>query len=342
LGGRDLTAVFDVLGSDYLKMAFTDAGGNELYWEVEDWDSSGEEAHIWVKVPSVSPSEDTVLHLYFDPDQADNSTYGGLPDSAAAENVWDIHCIIVSHMLDDPDTSHVRDSTGNDNDGEKGAAGQPAEAAGEVGEGQDFSAGHYVQFADNGIGALLNAANKLTVSILFKPAVGAPDTLFSKAYPYCTLRYDNPPTFRLRIDAVAEVTATSAHSPAFGSFHHYVGKWDGSDVKIYVDGGLEGTTNHPGNLNLDNSVIYVCKNAWGGSGVGVVDEVRVYDDDRSDAEIKADYESCRDHLVSAGYIEMQETMSFASTRQPINRRPPIDLGLVESLVQYLSNKLTDF
>jgi len=137
----DVTRVFDELGENYLKIAVTEGDGvSQLYVEVEKWDATNEVAWLWVSKAGweISSTKDTNLYLYYDASHADNTSYVGLSGSPVAENVWDSSYVLVDHMRDDPDASHTRDSTSNDNDGEKTSANNPLEAAGKVGQGQSY------------------------------------------------------------------------------------------------------------------------------------------------------------------------------------------------------------
>jgi hypothetical protein len=101
IGGEDLTAVFDELGSESKKIAITTSGGTtQCYAEVVYWDETGEDAILWTKVPAVLAATDTSLYLYYDSTQDDNTDYVGDPGSAAAQNVWDSDYVQVFHMND--------------------------------------------------------------------------------------------------------------------------------------------------------------------------------------------------------------------------------------------------
>ena len=58
---------------------------------------------------------------------------------------------LVTHMRDDPDNSHIRDSTLNNNDGTKKAAGEPAVTiSGKIDDAQDFDGvDDYVEVPDS-------------------------------------------------------------------------------------------------------------------------------------------------------------------------------------------------
>jgi len=137
----DVSCVFDELTSDdnRKKIAVTLGEDTECYVEIEKWDDANEKAWLWVKVPSIADDADTDLYLYYDSTHADNDAYVGDPNSTPAENVWDTNFKLVTHMRDDPDTSHIRDSTENNNDGAKTGAGEPAVTTdGKIDDAQHF------------------------------------------------------------------------------------------------------------------------------------------------------------------------------------------------------------
>jgi len=112
---EDVTFIFDEVGSNSRKIAFTSSDGQtELYGDIERWDSTEESAQIWVKVPSISNTTDTVLYLYYDNDHADNPY---INDSGVGNsvNVWDSDFMMVQHMTG-ASYSVLDDATSNNND----------------------------------------------------------------------------------------------------------------------------------------------------------------------------------------------------------------------------------
>lgn len=120
--GGDVEATFDnfQINSGYViydvnrkKVAFTIADGTtQCYAEIEEFDVASEEAWYWTKVPVISSTEDTVLYLYYDVDEADNTTYVGDITDTPAREVWDDNFVMVQHMGDNP-TSTLYDATSN-------------------------------------------------------------------------------------------------------------------------------------------------------------------------------------------------------------------------------------
>jgi hypothetical protein len=108
---------FEYIGEDKLKLKVETEEGEQCYVEIESWDFVNRKAIIYVKVPFISSSVDTVLTLTVDPSMADNVDYVGETGSMAANNVWDNNFIAVYHMNQDPSISgaYILDSTSNDN-----------------------------------------------------------------------------------------------------------------------------------------------------------------------------------------------------------------------------------
>jgi hypothetical protein len=121
----DTSHVFTVLGSNSKKISITASDQTtQCHTEVVRWDTEHHEAYLWVNVPSVSYSEDTVLYLHYDPLKADNDAYVGVTRSAAAEAVWDSDFAGVWHLAESGNgtVGEFRDSTSNHHDGQGGGS----------------------------------------------------------------------------------------------------------------------------------------------------------------------------------------------------------------------------
>lgn len=110
---------------------FTDSNGIDLLdYEIELWDDTND-AWIWVEVPQIDLGVDTdYIYMYY-----------GNEDAVDGQNVagtWNANYVAVYHMDDDPDTSHIVDSTGIDGDGTKVGANEPIETNGLIAKGQGF------------------------------------------------------------------------------------------------------------------------------------------------------------------------------------------------------------
>jgi len=87
--------------------------GQQCYGEVSKWDILDDEIIIWVKVPTISNAEDTVLRFYFSAGAVPNTTYMGHTGDVQAQQVWDSNYVAVYHLESDGTT--IKDSTANSN-----------------------------------------------------------------------------------------------------------------------------------------------------------------------------------------------------------------------------------
>src|SRR3989344_5667051 len=70
------------------------------------------------------------------------------------------------------------------------------------------------------------------------------------------------------------------------SWHHYVGTYDGSNVKLYVDGQLKATNPLTGAINADTGALYIgADDGQGRYGNGFVDDVKIFNYARTAAQI---------------------------------------------------------
>ena len=120
--GGDVEATFDnfTINSGHViydvnrkKVACTTADGTtQCYAEIEEFDVVDEEVFYWVKVPVISSTEDTILYLYYDSSQSDNTDYIGDFGGVPAQRVWDENFVMVYHMNQNPAVG-LEDSSGN-------------------------------------------------------------------------------------------------------------------------------------------------------------------------------------------------------------------------------------
>ena len=102
-------AVFSRALADGSDIVFTRSDRiTKLSHEIEKYDAGAEELWAWVKIPTLSASEDTVIHMYYDSPSA--------PDQQETTNVWDSSVYGMVQHLSETSGDHY-DSTANDNDG---------------------------------------------------------------------------------------------------------------------------------------------------------------------------------------------------------------------------------
>lgn len=318
----DVSFVFDELTSDAnrLKIAVTISDGTtQCYVEIEKWNDANEQAWLWVKVPSIVADVDTDLYLYYDSTHADNTAYVGDPNSTPAETVWDANFIVVSHMRDDPDNQHIRDSSTNDQDGTKGVAGAPAlTAGGNIGEAQDFDGvDDFIQIADN---ALLDIIDELTLEAWVN--IGSIDA----AHQYLIAKdAENQRSYGLLVYATTGKAGIIIFNAAAGNSqqistdaltiqayylaatYDYVGAAN-SLMNIYINGAANTAqkTDALGPINSGSANLQLGSREYTTQRQpydGIIDEVRISNIVRSAAWLKATYETGRDDLLDFGAEE---------------------------------------
>lgn len=319
----DVSAIFDELLSDdnRKKIAVTTSDGQtQCYVEIEKWDDANEKAWLWVKVPSVASGADTILYLYYDKDHADNDTYVGDTNSTPAENAWDEHFLMVYHMRDNPDSSHVRDSTGNNRDGTKKDADEPLEVEGQVGKAQGYDG---VNDAIQTVAFVIpNVDNTLTIEARIKCSYNADihqtilsDTQAGGAGVAHVWFLRNKLSYRLMLTYSTGAVFSQIYSPNtfFTGYDDvwvraavvadYVNKW----AKFYRDSSLfyTGTTEDNMMYPDANKIKYVgTYMAAFHPFKDLIDELRLSNTARSATWIKASDESEIDDLLAFGSEEI--------------------------------------
>ena len=293
---------------------FTSSDGETLLkYERERHDQANSLAEYWVKVPSVSGTVDTDFYVYYGKSDAS--------DGADAANVWDSNFKNVYH-LKNATTSTVSDSKGGIT-GNKKAANEPQEENGKVGKAQHFVASNpdYIE-VNNIVSPVVNAGDPFTIEY-----VANLDTLTDSGTFLRTRNAANnaSSTFLLFNVASGTLYAYANWNESFTisntilqetTWYHIVFVASGKTIrKIYLNG-LDDTKSAPNNYNTE---IWSAKKTMGyclqesvNPFDGILDEMRVSNSARSDAWIKASYNSNFDTLVSYGGEEQPSTHRQAS------------------------------
>jgi len=204
---------------------------------------------------------------------------------------------ILAYSFNEASGSIANDSSGAGNDGILVNA--PTRTAGVSGSALNFDGiDDYVNAGDI---AALNGLAAVTVSAWVKGSVGtlSPDSVIvakDSAFALVVgLTSAHKAQFLVKSGGSWYGFPSSVTSVDDGTFHYLTGVYDGTTVRIYVDGILEGSQD-VGSLTLNTSLtnleIASCAGGpechpsgemWG----GVIDEVRIYDRALSQAEIQA-------------------------------------------------------
>lgn len=298
--GNFLDNVYRFAKADGGDLRFSsDANGqNQLAHEVVSWDKTNKKSEVWVKIPSLSPSTDTVIYVWY----ANPSAKMLAPDDDyGSQNAWNSNFKAVYHMNDKSSTI-VGESTANSFDATKKGSGEnlPAEVAGKVGKAQYFEManGEYLD-----AGAVIHDADNdlLTVSLWWKPGDsvancwyiahrgvegGAANTGWSfygsTAYPILTLSG--------RFDQIG-----SNYSPALsnGVWYQIAVTYDKVNVRFFLNGVQVSAHARTSEVIISNQNQFIgSQNYQGspnGSSEGGFDELRVSNSARSVNWLKTEY-----------------------------------------------------
>lgn len=292
------------------KIAFTKADGiTQLYGEIELYDQANQKAvwHVSASGWAISNSVDTDFYIYYGSAHADNITYIG--DIGARTEVWDSGFKAVYHMVDKT-ISTIIDSTSNNNDGTKIAANEPIEADGKIGKGQDFDGDN--DYVNCGNDESLNTPSALSFSFWFKaPDYTTPLAIICKYNNYVAAEKswqiwkgsNEKLVFRI-VNTVGGTFDCYANLGLIAdTWYHVVGNWDGTTQILYVNGVAQTDTETPENLKQVTTDFRIGYND-GGYVIGLIDETRISNIDRSVAWIKASYNSENDTLLTYGSEEL--------------------------------------
>jgi len=311
IDNTDLTPIFDELGTESLKIAVTDADGTtERYVEVVSWDSVNEVAELWVSRSdySLSSSVNNVGYIYFDKDHVDNTSYVGVTGSTLAQAVWNSNFKLVSHMNDNPDTSSIKDSTSNGNDGTKKAVNEPIETDGQIGKAQEYD------IINDKITVLHDETLDITTeSFALECWVNPSDIsnypyLFEKTlwstYGYALQIYPTGAVWFGTIFNGGYDLTKSYGDISIGSFYHIVAVREGTVGKIYING-VDRTASSDAIADLGSSAARALQI---GTSIfsGILDEARfIKGVAPSPAWVGASYETQRDQFINYGAFETE-------------------------------------
>lgn len=152
----------------------------------------------------------------------------------------------------------------------------------------------YVEVADPGAGSALDLTDAITISAWVRPdALGGNQMILSKdnAYELEIGKFDDA-QYSLRLNNV--VAGLGNRRLTEGVWQHLTATWDGTSIRMYYNGVLDGLGTFNGPLNSNDNHVGVAARpapAVGGGPVfflsGGVDDLRIYDVALSQAEVTA-------------------------------------------------------
>lgn len=299
--------------TDYEGFHFT-VSSIECYAEVDIWDMVNEIAIIWVQVPTVSSSSDTVITITNIGD--DNTAYVGSTGSTPAQAVWDSSYSLVLHMSQDPSggAGSILDSTSNGLDMTPGGtmtSGDLVDSG--FGKALDFDGSNdNLTRADNTL-LDITASDSFTIEAYFNcSTTGRNDCLTDKrlasgvGYILGVKTTTNYANFYLRDGPnIIDNLGTTALTRDGTTYYLVVGRLDRSTnlSSLFLNDSKDSTdlsTSTLGDCNNTNS-LYVADNSvtstWT-NFLGKISEYRISKTARSDAWIKANYYNLSGLLLS--------------------------------------------
>lgn len=275
-----------------------------LDFEIEDYDASTGEIVAWVEIPSLDYNDDTVIYI----------GYGDSGVTTSQEDVngtWDSTFVAVYHL-----NGHFKDSTGNANDGsDNGSAAGSANT--NLAAGRDFtrSEGDFIDAPDSA--SLDISGSALTLSGWYdSPGTGGgggEHGICSKTFYNVIIDGNNSDKLRIEIET-SGYSSVRTVGDASGN-HLFHGTYDGSDIRVYIDGSEDNSTSDTGNISTNNDTFRIGLHSVGYFD-GDIDEIRVANVTRNAGWILTEYnnQSSPSTFYTVGSEETVGGSAIASER----------------------------
>ena len=252
-------------GTDIL---FTDSTGeNLLNYQIASY-SAAQGLQAYVNVATLSATTDTIIYMYY-----------GNPSAASqanAPNTWNSNYKRVYHLSEVGGASPI-DSTSNNKTGTL-HGGVTESIAGALGYGMAFNGTTgYITAADTGMPTGTQPWSiEAWTSTTSLSQTGAPPEFAmygTGSNGKAAIIYDdNASTNIISVDTWNSNIIDSGVNMTSGTPYFVVGTYDGTNLRIYVNGVLDGTLAASPNITL--SSIYIGADSGGDEYNGIIDEVR--------------------------------------------------------------------
>ncbi len=288
ISDNDLSMKAQPDGDDII---FMDGDGiaNLLSHEIEYYDSGN--LYLWVNVTSLSSTDNTTLYMYYG-----NPSVINMEDSSG---VWDTNFIMVQHLSETIGTHY--DSTICGNDGIN--YGPDQDFVGQIDGANSFDGSD--DWIDCGNGESLDITDSITLEAWVNrtgDGFGSYLGIISRrgsSYNRYQIRYkpaDNVAQFFLG-DSSSYTIVNSNNDLSLGVWTHLAATWDGTNMKLYVNGVQQTDTgSFTGSPSLAYQTLELGRYTDINYYSGGIDEVRISDMERSDCWITAEYKNQHDPL----------------------------------------------
>ncbi len=310
-------------------IVFTDVNGIQLSHEIEFFDDFTGELVAWINVTTLSSTTNTLLFMYYG-----NS---GCSSQQDVSGVWNSAFMIVQHLNETSGTHY--DSTSNGNDGTN--SGSTQDYSGQIDGANSFDGSN--DYIGCGGDSSLDIGSAITIEAwVYRTAAGA------GSYPGITnragtstnryqLRYKTTtPTsaqFFLGDSSGYIIVSSNADLPV-NTWTHIVGTWDGSTMRLFVDGvqqtqtgSFSGSPSFTSSNHLDIGR-YSTTNFFAGG----IDEIRISNILRNSSWIATEYNNQYDpsSFYSIGSEEIYQPPGepIVSNESPVNNSKSVAIGVI--------------
>ena len=297
LNDAEVKAIYT--GGADLRFTTDEAGTRVIPHEVVNWDIDNSEAEVHVQIPTLYYNTDTTIYVWYGNGDAlpygrELYTFNDLINDANLQGYWRLESDGTDETANSYDLTDVN---------------SPSYVSGMFGNGVDLetSSNQCLSGAASG----LNFSGSFSISCWVKPesttnykafasrwdAVGGINTRsYFFGFGYLT---DNRPALYISSDGTdaGSHVALSPDAIPNGEYSHVVGTYDGSNIRIYVNGVLKQTTAHTGIKSSPNN-LFCIGGVAGRSGDtvvttfdGIIDDVAVLDRALTGAEVAGLYGS---------------------------------------------------
>lgn len=304
---------FSLANADGSDIRFAQADGTTpIAYEIEEWDVDAHRAAIWVLVPTVygdSVGQYIIMHFGNANATTSQSDPSAVFSSGNFMGVWHL-----DETQGGTGTSGVyKDATDNGYDGDDYVS--TTDALGVAGRAQDLRSGNeYIEIP----GLPDTAPAQITVSIWAKVENQSGEGYFISKNGQSTtpgFALTRKPAFYATVGGTKKSAQPWWSGLASGVWTHLAGTFDGSLLRLYLDGDTVSSTSVSGSIGSTgtNSLrIGINSNALNSAINGVVDEVRVSGTARSPDWIK---------LCHANQEPTSSIISFEGVPKPVSPGP---------------------
>ncbi|MCX5698061.1 MAG: DUF2341 domain-containing protein [Candidatus Omnitrophica bacterium] len=275
--------------SDFDDIAFTDASGTKLAHEIEKYTKATGELLVWVKIPTLSDSSDTVIYLHYG-----NATCSSQQN---VTGVWSNSFAGVWHMNDNAATTTVTDSSSNNKYGAAAQNTDQIDTTGQIGGALTFNG------SSDSINMGTEAVHRpttITVSVWVRTTV-TPDQYDcvlarvdenGNGYRIWTKDSSNAKFYWEPNNGDDSVSTTSISTTGW---QYVVVRTSYSSVsRIYINGSGQGWNSHYTVQDGYSNLLIGNQTGQSSYWTGAIDEVRISSTGRADSWIATEYNNQSD------------------------------------------------